>query len=85
MAVGQKLGPCSCVKLLVVLALVMSASDGAGASRPLTTAAPAGEQQQSTGGGGGGLASVKLAVVRQLWAGPSGCTFDPNTTGPHCP
>lgn len=76
------------MKLLVVLALVMSASDGAGASRPLTTAAPAGEQQQSTGGGGGGggLASVKLAVVvRQLWAGPSGCTFDPNTTGPRCP
>ena len=85
MAVGQKIGPC--VKLLIVLALVMSASGGAGASRPLMTAA-AGEQQQmqSTNGYGGVLASVKSAVVmRKLWAGPSGCTFDPNNPGRRCP
>ncbi|KAG0547732.1 hypothetical protein BDA96_01G105500 [Sorghum bicolor] len=84
MAVGQMLGPC--VKLLIVLALVMSASDGAGASRPLVTAAAGQHQQQSTNGYGGVLASVKLAVVmRRLWAGPSGCTYDPNSAGRRCP
>jgi len=82
MAVGQKIGPC--VKLLIILALVMSASDGAGASRPLMTAAAGEQQQQSTNGYGGGLlASMKLAVVmRKLWAGPSGCTYGPNSPAP---
>jgi hypothetical protein len=86
MAGVQKLGPC--VKLVIVLALVMSASDGAGASRPLVVmrAAAGEQQQQSTNGYGGVLASVKLAVVmRKLWAGPSGCTYDPNNPGRRCP
>lgn len=82
MAGVQKLGPF--VKLVIILALVMSASDGAGASRPLMGAA-AGEQQLSTSGGGV-LASGKFAVVmRKLWAGPSGCTYDPNNPGRRCP
>jgi hypothetical protein len=65
----QKLGPC--VKLVIVLALVMSASDGAGASRPLMVmrAAAGKQQQQSTNGYGGVLASVKLAVVIKMATG----------------
>lgn len=84
MAGLQKLG--LCVKLLIVLALVMSASDGAGATRPLMvmTAAAGEHQQQSTNVGV--LASVNLGVVvRKLGAGPSGCTYDPNSPGRRCP
>ncbi|KAF8675420.1 hypothetical protein HU200_047790 [Digitaria exilis] len=67
------------VKLLIVVVLVMSASDGSDASRPLKGTA---EQLSSNGL----LASsVKLSVVSKASAGHSGCTYDPNTSGGHCP
>ncbi|CAN6292393.1 unnamed protein product [Urochloa humidicola] len=83
MAGVGNLGPC--VKLLIVVVLVLSASDGSDASRPLK-----GEAVAPTGAGGqhissnGLLASVKLAVVSKASAGASGCTWDPNNGG-HCP
>ncbi|RCV41044.1 hypothetical protein SEVIR_9G102200v4 [Setaria viridis] len=74
------------VKLLVVVVLVVSASDGARASRPLkgTAVAPsaAGGQHSSNGGL---LASVKLAVVSKASAGHSSCTWNPNNSGGPCP
>ncbi|CAN6322715.1 unnamed protein product [Urochloa humidicola] len=83
MAGVGKPGPC--VKLLIVVVLVLSASDGSDASRPLK-----GEAVALAGAGGqrissnGLLASVKLAVVSKSSAGASGCTWDPNNGG-HCP
>ncbi|KAF8674292.1 hypothetical protein HU200_048115 [Digitaria exilis] len=56
----------------------MTASDGSDASRPLKGTA---EQH----GSNGVLASVELAVVSKASAGHSGCTYDPNTSGGHCP
>ncbi|OEL31177.1 hypothetical protein BAE44_0007809 [Dichanthelium oligosanthes] len=84
MAGVGKLGPC--VKLLIVVILVVSASDGSDASRPLKGAqavAPtaAGEQHSTHGL----LSSVKLAVVSKASAGHSGCTYDPNNNGRPCP
>jgi hypothetical protein len=75
------------VKLLIVLALVMSASD---AARPLkdeevaaAAAAPwAGTAAHSTNGR---LVSVYRIVVSKASAGHSGCTYDSNTSGRRCP
>ncbi|CAL4918868.1 unnamed protein product [Urochloa decumbens] len=84
MAGVGKLGPY--VKLLVVVVLVVSASDGTDASRPLkgeAVVAPTGAGGQHSSSNGI-LASVKLAVVSKASAGASGCTWDPNNGG-HCP
>jgi hypothetical protein len=68
------------VKLLIVLALVMSASD---AARPLKDEeVAAGTAAHSTNGR---LVSVYRIVVSKASAGHSGCTYDSNTSGRRCP
>jgi hypothetical protein len=74
------------VKLLIVLPLVMSASD---AARPLkdeevaaATAPWAGTAALSTNGR---LVSVNRIVVSKASAGHSGCTYDSNNSGRRCP
>lgn len=75
-------------KLLVVVVLVVSASGGSDASRPLkgeaffSPSSAAGGQHISNGGL---AASVKLAVVSKASAGHSSCTWNPNNSGGPCP
>uniref|UniRef100_J3LSJ5 Uncharacterized protein n=1 Tax=Oryza brachyantha TaxID=4533 RepID=J3LSJ5_ORYBR len=63
------------LKMLLVLALLASASDGSDASRALRGEAI---------GRSGGEATRALVVVSKAKAGHSGCTNDPNTHGPRC-
>lgn len=70
------------VKLPIVMVLLTSISDGSDASRPLKGEAVewTGEQHSSNL-----LVSVMRAVVTRSSAAHSGCTYDPNTIGGHCP
>ncbi|PAN45048.2 hypothetical protein GQ55_9G097200 [Panicum hallii var. hallii] len=84
MAGVGKLGPG--LKLLLVVVLVASASDGSDASRlPKGAPTAAGEQHLHSSNGGLVASSAKLAVGSKASAGHSGCTFNPNNSGRRCP
>lgn len=76
------------VRLLIVLALLMSASGGSDAARLLraepaaSAAAPwAGDRPRGTNGR---VVSVSRVVVSKASAGASGCTYNPNNGGRRC-
>uniref|UniRef100_A0A0E0KIN7 Uncharacterized protein n=1 Tax=Oryza punctata TaxID=4537 RepID=A0A0E0KIN7_ORYPU len=66
------------LKLLLVLVLLISASDGSDASRHLK-----GDAIERSGAAAGEalmVSAVRALMVSKAKAGHSGCTYDPNTT-----
>ncbi|KAF0914333.1 hypothetical protein E2562_028216 [Oryza meyeriana var. granulata] len=70
------------LKMLLVLVLLVSASDGSDASRPLK-----GEAIGRSGAAAGEalmVSAMRAVMVIKAKAGPSGCTYNPNNIGRRC-
>uniref|UniRef100_A0A0E0GTF5 Uncharacterized protein n=1 Tax=Oryza nivara TaxID=4536 RepID=A0A0E0GTF5_ORYNI len=63
------------LKLLLVLVLLVSSSDGSDASRQLK-----GDAIERSGAAAGEAVMMRAVMVSKAKAGHSGCTYDPNTT-----